>query len=42
MTSDNAVVARVERLSRLVAAYHTEEIRAFVRDAFGGAVVPAF
>lgn len=29
-------------LRRLVAAYHTEEIRAFVREAFGGAVVPAF
>ena len=29
-------------LRRLVAAYHTEEVRAFVRDAFGGAVVPAF
>lgn len=29
-------------LRRLVAAYHTEEIRAFVRDSFGGAVVPAF
>ena len=29
-------------LRRLVAAYHTEEVRAFVREAFGGAVVPAF
>lgn len=29
-------------LRRLVAAYHTEEVRAFVRDAFGGAAVPAF
>lgn len=29
-------------LRRLVAAYHTEEVRAFVLEAFGGAVVPAF
>lgn len=29
-------------LRRLVSAYHTDEVRAFVRDTFSGAVVPAF
>jgi len=35
--NENAPWAR-----RLVAAYQTEEVKAFVRDTFQGAVVPAF
>lgn len=43
----NVIVVRREDenapwVRRLLAAYHTDEVKAFVRDTFQGAVVPAF